>query len=909
MSTSSADRRANAFLLHGTKFFFGFLALSITIVCYGRKGKWEHRFSSPGGTNVQSTPRTARNVADTTVTVQGKVTSNGVPVAGASVMLEGTALGATTDDNGNFAIHNVRSGHYLLLVSHVSYAKLKQKIVAGAQAAPLAIEMPEDPLQLQQLVVTATGSPKKKIESSVAITTVSARLLEDRAPLNSADAIKAIPGVFVASSGGDGPGNVRVRGLPSGGGYQFFGVMEDGLPVLPTGFNSFPSPDQNFKTDLTIKTIEAIRGGNAPLVMVNTAGALMNNISYTGGDKTYGKFKFTTGLSQEMFRVDGNVGGSISKKIKYNAGGFYRTDKGIKPPSYTANQGGQVKANLTWNFNNKGYLRAYTKYINDRVQWQLAAFYPYNYAHKAEAFSYFDSYKETLVPSETQFDIKMPEGDVQHTDLRNGYRTQLGYGGLLFNYNLNGWNIKNNFRYQYNDIAGNYPIPSGAVAFSSTRKYYYANGQELPSPAGYYATQQITDAVRLESQLIDYLDFTKRLNDHSLTFGGGVYAYNVIRHEGINSVINTEIRNQPRILLVNSPTAAPATAASNGNPQGHVKYDGLTTMTSVYASDEFVVSEKLRLEAGVRVDHFKLDGHKAAYTGTSTTGGGTGFKITGVTPWSNDETYWSASVAANYKVGSNLAFFLRGTRSYNAFNITDFVAVDFDPASLKKREILMGEIGTKYAQGRFSLFSALAYTTGKNLPQTVNVPTATGSVFAQATFASSRSIGWETEATYQPLKGLNLRLTTTLQDPVFTDYAFTVTANGRPDIAGKTLNWKGNRPQSTPTANVQFGGTYDYKAFNLFANAMYQNSFWSTSANTYKIPAYTDLVAGVGAKLFRSKAEVRAWANNLLDTRALTEGNVRGEQFIVEKDLVLGQPMTGRPTLPRSFWVSVAYGF
>ena len=27
---------------------------------------------------------------------------------------------------------------------------------------------------------------------------------------------------------------------------------------------------------------EAIRGGNAPLIMVNTAGALVNNISYTG---------------------------------------------------------------------------------------------------------------------------------------------------------------------------------------------------------------------------------------------------------------------------------------------------------------------------------------------------------------------------------------------------------------------------------------------------------------------------------------------------------------------------------------------------------------------------------------------------------------------------------------------------
>lgn len=850
-----------------------------------------------------------KNAADTFVTIQGKVTSKGASVSGASVMIEGTTQGATTDENGNFAINNIRNGNYTLLISHVSYAKLKQKVEVFGQNLSLAIEMPEDPLQLQQLVFTSTGNPKKKIESSVAITTVSSKLLEDRAPLNSADAIKAIPGVFVASSGGDGPGNVRVRGLPSGGGYIFFGIMEDGLPVLPTGFNSFPSPDQNFKTDLTIKTIEAIRGGNAPLVMVNTAGALMNNISYTGADKTYGKFKFTTGLSQQMYRVDGNVGGSISKKVKYNIGGFYRTDGGIKPPVYTANKGGQLKANMTWNFNDKGYIRVYTKYINDRVQWQLPAFYPYNSSHKAEAFPYFDAYRETLVPSETQFDIKMPGGTIHRTDLEKGYRTKLGYGGMVFNYGLNGWNIRNSFRYQYNDIAGNYAIPSSAVAFGSSKKYFYTNGEQLVDPPGYYATQQITDAKRLESQIIDYLDVTKRVGNHSLTFGTGIYVYNVIRHEGINSVINTAISNQPRIILVNSPSADAATAVANTNTQGHVKYDGVTTMSSVYAMDEIALTDKLRLEAGVRLDYFNLNGNKGVYSGTSTAGGGTGFTITGMTPWSNKETYWSASVAANYKVNNSLAFFLRGTRSYNAFNIADFIAVDFDPASLKKREILMGELGAKYASGRFSLFSSLAYTTGKNLPQTVNVPTATGSVFGQSTFASSRSIGWETEVTYQPFKGLNLRLITTLQDPIFTDYEFTVTANGRPDIAGKTLNWKGNRPQSRPTANVQFGGTFDYKIFNVFANAMYQNAFWSTSADTYKIPAYTDVVAGVGVKLFKKKAELRAWSNNLLDTRALTEGNVRGEQFINEKDLVPGQPMTGRPALPRSFWFSIAYSF
>lgn len=403
--------------------------------------------------------------------ITGKITSKNGSIADASVLIEGTTKGTTSDANGNFVIGNVAPGNYTLLITYVGYASVREKVTVGDQPISLNISLPDDPLHLQDFVVTGTGSPKKKIESSVAITTVSSKLLEDRAPLNSADAIKAIPGVMVSSSGGDGPGNVRVRGLPSSGGYQFFGVMEDGLPVLPTGFNSTPSPDQNFKADLTIKTIEAIRGGNAPLLMVNTAGALMNNLSYTGADKMYGKFRITSGLSQQMFRVDGNVGGRISKKVKYNVGGFYRTDDGIRPPTYTANLGGQLKANFTWNFNSKGYLRLYTKYINDKVQWQLAAPYPYNPEHKAEAFSTFDLYRHTLVTSEPKFSVKLPDGTVKNINLEDGYRTKLGSAGLLFNYTVAGWNIKNNFRYQYNDITANFPLTAGTVAFAANKNY------------------------------------------------------------------------------------------------------------------------------------------------------------------------------------------------------------------------------------------------------------------------------------------------------------------------------------------------------------------------------------------------------------------------------------------------------
>lgn len=853
----------------------------------------------------------AKRNADTRTDIQptlkviGRVSSEGVPVSGVSVVLAGTSRGTSTDESGKFVLDNLPPGNHTLLFTHVNFSRTSRTVFVSDREVSLQIDLPGDPLEMQQVVVTSVGAPKKKIESSIAIATLAAARLEDRSPVNNMDAVRSIPGIFAVSSGGDGPGAVRVRGLPSGGGYQFFGILEDGLPVLPTGYANIPSADQYYKLDLTVKSLEAIRGGNTPLIMANTPGALMNLISHTGSEQKYGKFKFTKGLSQRQYKADGNFGGSFGKKWQYNVGGFYRKDDGIKPPTYTANQGGQLKANLTWHFNDKGFVRLYTKHMDDRVQWQLAGFYAYNKEHRNQPLADFDLYRETLVPSQTRFAIALPDGHLHHTNLEDGYHTIVSYGGLLFQYKAKGWDIRNNFRYQRSKGFINFIIASNAVAFSPNKKYFFADGRPLINPTGYYANQQTTDNERSESQVIDYLDFTKKFGQHSITFGGGVHVYNVLRNQGVNAVVNTEIRNQPRVILVDSSTAPAARAASYSNVSGQTRYNGVTAISSLYALGEFSAAERWRLEAGVRMDYFSMHGQKAVFGGTSVTNGGNGYVIIGLAPWENRNVNWSASVAANYKVMEGLALFMRGTLSYSGFTLADFVSVD--AADLRKRNIAMCEAGTKFTKGRFSLFSSVAYTVAHHLPLNINVPSVGGSIFLQNTVASSHCFGWETEASYRFSKGFHLRLNSTLQNPVFTDYVFMVSPNGRADLADKPVNWNGNRPQGTPNLNVIAEGTGSYKFFNLFANTVLIGSAWSTSANTYKVPAFTEVTAGIGTGLLKKKIELRAWSNNLFDARSLTQGNVRGEQFINEKDLVIGQLMLGRALLPRSFWLSASY--
>lgn len=861
-------------------------------------------FCAAEGAAVQQV-RASYNISGVVKNVKGETLQR------VTVSLENTAYATMTDASGRYALAGVPEGEYTIVFTYVGYMSYSQKIVVAGGNLAVNAQLSEDLLKLDDVVVTSTGNPQKKIESSVAITSRTSRQLALQAPLNSSDMLKTVPGLSAESSGGDGPGSIRVRGLP-GGGYIYLGIMEDGLPVLPTGYSSLPSADQYFKYDLTIKNIEAIRGGNAAIITSNTPGAVINNLSYTGAQNPYGTFKFTSGLSQSLYRVDGNTGGQLNDKWQYNIGGFYRTDKGIKQPDFTANKGGQLKLNLTRKLgrNDQGYLRFYGKYLNDRVQWLLPGYYGYKKgSHLSNALPYFDNFTETLMPDTYQFNVKVPGDQTFNIDLSDGFYTKIAYGGMLFHYKTNNnWTINNNFRYQSSKMTANSSMITAPQAFKSGVNYYYSNGTQLQNPTGYYTAQQISTTQRNDKQVIDYLDFTKKAGVHNITIGAGLYLYD-FTSEAATFTTSTEIKDKPSIILVNNASAAPLTPVANTSKSGHTKFDGVSGMYSGYLSDLIKAGAHWTFDAGFRFDYNKLNGHRAVYTGSSVSSGGQGFVIDHLDPYAENFSYWSASLGINYKVNDYTGIFGRATRTYNAFTIDNFSAVDARPSELKKRQIYLGELGVRYAHSKLAFFSSVSYSSVSNFPLTIGVPgAATGSVITQSTFGSSRTYSWETEISYELLKGLNLRGLATIEDAKFTSYDIVVSADADPSIAGKPLSWKGNRPERLPKTNLQLSATYDYKGFNLYANAAAIGSRWSTNANTYRLDGYTEVNAGAGYS-FGKKLELRAWVNNLLNARGLTEGNVRGEQFIDVNTLKDGQLMIGRAILPRSLWASISFSF
>ena len=67
-----------------------------------------------------------------TGSIKGKVSDEtNQPLPGATVTVDGTTIGSTTDPNGNYAINNVKAGTYTLSVKFIGYITIRKTVTVN----------------------------------------------------------------------------------------------------------------------------------------------------------------------------------------------------------------------------------------------------------------------------------------------------------------------------------------------------------------------------------------------------------------------------------------------------------------------------------------------------------------------------------------------------------------------------------------------------------------------------------------------------------------------------------------------------------------------------------------------------------------------------------------------------------
>lgn len=425
--------------------------------------------------------------------IQGKVTDDkGVGLPGSTVVIEGNNMSTVTDINGDFTIGNLTDGTYKINISYIGFTTQKTS-VRVPQSGKLSISLKEDQAALDEVVVTGVFDKRTRLQSSVAISSISAKQMERTAATSAGDLLKNIPGVYVNQARGEVQNTVYSRGISAGSidyanGYYYVSMQEDGLPVtnLNLGVDYYLRPDAG-----TAK-VEAVKGGTASILGANAPGGIFNYVSKEGGKKFGGELRAKFGLEGNMknpyYRTDLNLGGPIDKSgnITYNLSGFYRQSDGARAMGYPMNNGGQIRANILNKYKN-GSIKVYAKFLDDKNAG--AEFTPtigWNNPKIPAGFSSTDSY---TLPDMT---VKFPINDTETRTFKSADKihSQQKSVGLNWTHDLgNGFTLKNDARLQKNQITNN--TPAVVTPFATDSFLFYA----IPHLLGKFGTYNFTDRV------------------------------------------------------------------------------------------------------------------------------------------------------------------------------------------------------------------------------------------------------------------------------------------------------------------------------------------------------------------------------------------------------------------------------
>ncbi|SDQ01702.1 TonB-linked outer membrane protein, SusC/RagA family [Mucilaginibacter sp. OK268] len=145
------------------------------------------------------------------ISISGVVSDAKGPLPGVSVKLKGTQVGVLTDGNGKYLI-NVPDNNATLVFSSVGY--VSTEIVVGDRKS-INVTLKESATDLSEVVVTGYGQSVAKRDLTGAISTVTAKQIEERHPINLIDALQSqASGVLVINDSGEpgATGSIQIRG-------------------------------------------------------------------------------------------------------------------------------------------------------------------------------------------------------------------------------------------------------------------------------------------------------------------------------------------------------------------------------------------------------------------------------------------------------------------------------------------------------------------------------------------------------------------------------------------------------------------------------------------------------------------------------------------------------------------------
>lgn len=410
----------------------------------------------------------------------------------------------------------------VLMVSAAASALVTAAYAQDASAQSTNTQASTGTEMLETVIVTGQRLNQTLLRAATAVSSINSEKIEQFAPLAATDMLHNVPGIHVESSGGESNANLSFRGLPiSAGGAKYAHFDEDGLPVLEFGDIAFGNADGFVKADYTIDRVEAVRGGTAATSESNAPGGVINFISKTG-EVAGGAVGITKGLDYDTTRIDFDYGGPLGKGSRFNIGGYYHVGEGPLHAGFTAENGGQIKANFTQEFE-RGFVRLELKFLDDRTPTYLPTPFAISGSGSNPTYSALPGFNPLhgsfLSPyMSTNTGIGADGNHFVH-NVSDGYHAVVHQVGGEFAFDVTK-NIHLDDKIKFSQISGDFVSPytagvnsAASVASSTTVNgltgsyFTYANGPH----AGAAYSGLVASVVMFDSQIKSFDNFSNKL--------------------------------------------------------------------------------------------------------------------------------------------------------------------------------------------------------------------------------------------------------------------------------------------------------------------------------------------------------------------------------------------------------------
>ncbi len=780
------------------------------------------------------------------------------------------------------------------------------------------------------IIVTGVLGPRAIEKAPISITAVTKEQIDQQALTSAADLLRTVPGVYVNNAFGEIRNVVFSRGvsaysLDGAGGYYYVSLQEDGLPVEPILAGNF-GPDYFSRPDIMLSRLEALRGGTAAITGPNAPGGIFNYISKTGKSDPGVELRAKLGLEgngkNPFYRGDAYAGGEIGNGLYYAVGGFYRHSTGARDPGYARNRGGQVRANLLWDYGS-GSLKVTAKYLNDRNGFD--EFLPaVNFRNPRLARPYSNT--STTLPDGGAREYTRLDGSTGDWDPADAVHSRaIGFSAEWEHEIASDWTISNRAGYSRNKsdwdvgavittapltdvfthiLTGTAGVPGtltlrrpdgslAATVNSATGFDYTVTANNLPNQNilanGVQTLIGISPTFRGEN-FQDTLSINGKVGNHNLAIGTYIQ---LGRLKATSDVAGGALLTQepdPQFLnaTFQTPLAPGATFqvtgpggfANNGLFGGGDEFNGTQRSISVFAGDSWEVTDRLTIEAGIRYEKIKYNVRNVTLTNPASP-----FGLVG--PDGDPFTLYDNGLAT---VGAPT----RVKRSYDFFNYTGSVAYDFTNSftayaryTKGKKAPILGiiqgiddlteiatlfpdpqtieqvELGLKYNRPGISIQMFPFYSKLSNVADGQSFIDETGAAYSPPpVFGKIRTYGVEIQSNMQ-FGRFNWYSAVTIQDAKASGFS-TYIQNGPPRADDELVVIPSGDADNNPKLIVRTTGTIDLTdKFQVFATYSYLGRRAANRLNAFYLPGFSTV--DLGASWTVGAVKLQANINNFLN--------------------------------------------